>query len=752
MRIAPVRSSALSSTSLRKPAFARLWLRSWAACALLLLAPALGHAARKEFLEFPMGTNFEVEASSTGARTVRIPVATIDKATALDRLKVRIQDVARKEIRQAEVTARFAIDPVAATSTATAAFVVKLDVPPPAGAQPATLQVGDYAVTVLIGLDLDDPTADNQLVLLKITISSAKLTGKPFQVGRVLGMFGNDDDIPGTLILTESTGRVAVSAIRASVDRNPPARPDEGALDLQALTGAIAAGQPRSFSIKTNGKFPLGESTGTLNLLAPELDASVPIVFKVFVRRDYRWILVLTVAGSLVGWSVRIKLAQRKLRLSSKLDASIAIEALQDAVVECQDAPFRRALSRLRTDLQTSVDKDAPAAITAKAKATLDAMVGERTKLEQRLAPFVLRSGWLQALLRINRTIPSPVAVDLEILKKLADQWQQQVQARDAQSAAAHEAAVDRSLSKVADTVCTYGADLARYLTALTSSQAPPIRTDVITGLRALAATSATDFPWAAFTVGRPTDEAMQTLLANLEKAVTNAAFLVAHLHGLAVEFLLWADDVLPPSGAAATQRAELDPLTEAELKRDLLWKEVNAPATGIGLAQVRADKLEAAWQTYLDAVVPATPVSTPPAPPPWLAALRSREWEKAVDLAVAATGVGAAIVARARSAASNVLTQAAASDSVLPGYLREPVVLVGGVRERRELTTLIADTTFLQTALTWGVFVVGTFAVYADSWVGTYREMFALFTFAFGVDLSVDSMLAAMKDPKPKT
>ena len=44
---------------------------------------------------------------------------------------------------------------------------------------------------------------------------------------------------------------------------------------------------------------------------------------------------------------------------------------------------------------------------------------------------------------------------------------------------------------------------------------------------------------------------------------------------------------------------------------------------------------------------------------------------------------------------------------------------------------------------------VAGAYILYEETWVGTGKEMLALFMFAFGLDLTVDNVVGAFKKLK---
>lgn len=51
-----------------------------------------------------------------------------------------------------------------------------------------------------------------------------------------------------------------------------------------------------------------------------------------------------------------------------------------------------------------------------------------------------------------------------------------------------------------------------------------------------------------------------------------------------------------------------------------------------------------------------------------------------------------------------------------------------------------------LQSLFFYVLFVAIAFATYEQSWIGDFKEIVALFLFAFSVDLTADSVIAAFK------
>ena len=72
--------------------------------------------------------------------------------------------------------------------------------------------------------------------------------------------------------------------------------------------------------------------------------------------------------------------------------------------------------------------------------------------------------------------------------------------------------------------------------------------------------------------------------------------------------------------------------------------------------------------------------------------------------------------------------------------------VLTGGVEERRRLRKHSTWVELAQTSIVALLFVAGVYALNADTWIGSPKEMFSIFLLAFGADLSAEGVLALLK------
>jgi hypothetical protein len=74
------------------------------------------------------------------------------------------------------------------------------------------------------------------------------------------------------------------------------------------------------------------------------------------------------------------------------------------------------------------------------------------------------------------------------------------------------------------------------------------------------------------------------------------------------------------------------------------------------------------------------------------------------------------------------------------------PVMLTGSSAEQARLQHAGAVASAAQSLLLAVLFLLANVVLYGESWVGTGKEMMTLFLLAFGLDLSADNVLAALK------
>lgn len=136
-------------------------------------------------------------------------------------------------------------------------------------------------------------------------------------------------------------------------------------------------------------------------------------------------------------------------------------------------------------------------------------------------------------------------------------------------------------------------------------------------------------------------------------------------------------------------------------------------------------------------------------------AKLVSGDWQGAVELAVASvasTVLGNGGAGLTSGAANFVDASRAVTTASAKQGFRLPL---DGIRVKGTLSELdaleIANwwLVVLQSLFFYGLFVAIAYATYEQAWIGDFKEIVALFLFAFSVDLTADSVIVAFKKPK---
>lgn len=160
-------------------------------------------------------------------------------------------------------------------------------------------------------------------------------------------------------------------------------------------------------------------------------------------------------------------------------------------------------------------------------------------------------------------------------------------------------------------------------------------------------------------------------------------------------------------------------------------WKRVLtelAPALDAAALELQLE--QGRWYEAVAAAVAAAPVMTPS------------------EMAAEAAPAGA-VVAMAEPFDEAMVVAAGQANvaprSALTALTNVPTI-AGLVGLRQALLEKEQNLAFIQSVGFALVFVAGVHLLYATDWVGTYKEFAALFILAFGVDLTSDSVMAALK------
>ena len=718
-----------------------------AVAAVLALAASQAGAQSRDWVALPLGAAQDMTLEASGDRDTRIPVSVLAVAgkAAPASLGVRLVDVVAKDGRGALLAQAFGVAWAPARDGRDAALLVKVP-------RAADVRPGTYTLLLRVSPDPDDPRLPAQSVAVTLNVAAPALSIEPVLVGQVLGLppFESDRTLDGSLRITEKSQRAGARALRVSFLPDVPAAglPVAGVLAAPASAPDIGGDQALSLPIAASGAFPVGRSSGRIELRSPDLSVPATTTYEVRVVRSTTWMIPVILGGFLFGYLVRVRLARARARNAALLLASQALAAIDERLVAIADAEFQHRAGAIRETLRGAaaarVPTDLPAA-TTKARSDLDAAL---KALEERLVPLRRQATALQTFAGRTWNAPAPIA---RALAALQEQLAQLVRllARDDATAAARALAttmVER-LAGVVNAARACGAAAARRMEQIADFALPLADADAALVARS-AATLAHQYPPDAPDVAQASLDEATAALSDFVAASSVAAKVLAALPAQSASFVDRAAARLRPAFTQAD--AVLGPLkarASTLLDRAALLHGLQGMPDDLRseLAALHDDCVAALRQ--LAGRSWSAVVETP---------IEQGSWDKAIEAmrGLAATrflgGPAAPAEATSPEPDAAVAKPMPLPDGMPPAapsaLLFAPVLLTGSSAEQIRLQHAGAVASAAQSLLLAVLFLLANVVLYGESWVGTDKEMMTLFLLAFGLDLSADNVLAALK------
>jgi hypothetical protein len=718
-----------------------------AVAVLLALAASRAGAQSRDWIALPLGAAQDMTLEASGDRDTRIP-ATVLAAPgkgAPASLVVRLVDVVAKDGRGARLAQAFGVAWAAAGDGRDAAIVVKVP-------RAADVNPGTYTLLLRVSPDPDDPRLPAQRVAVTLNVAAPALSIEPVLVGQVLGLppFESDRTLDGSLRITETSRRAGARALRVTFLPDAPAAglPVAGVLAAPASAPDIGSDQALALPIAASGAFPVGRSSGRIELRSPDLSVPVATTYEVRVARSTTWMIPVILGGFLAGYLVRVRLARARARNAALLLASQAIASIDERLAAIADADFQHRAAAIREALvgaaAARVPTNLPAA-TAQARSDLDAAL---KALEERLAPLRQQAAALQTFAGRTWNAPEPIARALAALQEQLDALVRLL-ARDDATATARALAttIVERLAGVVNAARSCGAAAARRMEEIVGCALPLADADGALLARSAAAL-ARQYPADAPDVAQASLEEATAALSEYAAASSVAAKVLAALADQAASFVDRAATRLRPGFAQVD--LELGPL------KARAWTLLDRAALLDGL-HAMPDDLRSGLATLHDDCVAAL---RRVAGRSWSAAVETPieqgSWDKAVEalraLASARFLGGPQAPAEAAppgpgTAFAKPLPLPDGMPAAAPSTIQfAPVMLTGSSAEQARLQHAGAVASAAQSLLLAVLFLLANVVLYGESWVGTGKEMMTLFLLAFGLDLSADNVLAALK------
>ena len=717
----------------------------------LICTTGSSFAQTKEWLALPLGPAQDLVLEAAGDRTARIPVRPADAAgSAPAALHVRVFDVSSKDGHGKTLAGQFDVKLTQATEKMDAAMEVNVS------KNASEVVPGPYALSLRIAQDFADPK-NVQSLSVTLIVPQPQLSVDPVVVGREIGFLGLLPDTVnrGVLSLTEKGGKTPVHGLDVAVLRDVPAtgQPDSGNLSIVLGSAVVEAGKAASAPVSVVGDFPPGKATGKIEVRSRDLAAPVTTTFEVRTRRSLLWIAVMVALGAALGYFVRNRLTARRALLQAAATASSAVGLVKQELAGTSDATYKKELDALLEPMREALISKNAEAINKAAAKLQDDLVAARGRFEQRFQPVVQSAIALHTL--IDRDWPVPQYVQ-NVLGRLRDQVKalsNALAARDVDGAKdVISKKVEPELLAAANAVEEAGGNLVRLADEVVSNS-PPLVDDDYRHLSEAKSALSKMFSWPApDRVSATLDQLLAALSAwTSEGSVVRKLF--TDLPGLAKAAMSQADARLgldPQLDALATKT--VDTIAAAKLN-----EQATAESPDLSAIADRLLKLRQEWVRYFMAKAPGA------SQPDLEGELSRGAWMAALDrvkkaMPAAPVLMGVAPTAKAGAATATAAAPSGAdlprADAVPPPKITamgfQPAsLLLGTVDERSALLDAAERASMLQSFLLGLLFVVGVYCLYADNWTGTEREMFTLFMFAFGLDLTADNVVSAFKKLK---
>jgi hypothetical protein len=593
----------------------------------------------------------------------------------------------------------------------------------------APIEQGTYAVRVRF-----DTAAEPLFATVKVVVPAADVHVPARQI---IELVGGDGALP-PLVLGESSGKSRLSVAGADrldnfVHEGKTIAPKVALTVPKAPTGGAVAELP----VRLDGAFPLGTSTGTIRIRAPELSKPIDVEYEIRNKLHWLWILAPTTAGLFLSAALRWVLETRRKLLDARRAADDALALLRAEQGRRADAVLKQKIEVLITTLAASrrSGKDATT------------LVGDvafvKGKLTEALADFKLRKDALVTLfqtlkttLEARRRVPPALRVAMEDKKPPLEAAAGRLDADDADA---------KPLDAIADDLIAVAAREGaswRTTTLVILAQNSPLHALVTDGTEKVkAALSAVNFAAPAF---------------DAEALIKKIDGLVMEVSDLAKDLLIALRAVLEKAASPAIKGATTSPSLSAACKEltDIERGYEERPDEPEQTLQRALSRMPELLRCVCETLIPAAAAQAGKKQIGEL--LTAGKYAEALD---AVKDVRAAVQASIGTAMGQ--TVAVEAPVPLGPPLRSldvpaPVTTVAAVVHATAAAPIWGD---LRDALgsdiatqasillgSWAVVTIVAYLTHAGTFVGTNEEMLSLFSWALGLNvLGTESILALL-------
>jgi len=729
-------------------------LREWTRCRAYLIAAAIcllslcrecsaqQSAQPGARLTFPAGLSYRL-IERNDELSVRIPVGLTVGAPANAQLRLQLRDVADAEDRAVALLSGLSVKLLDETPTTGPSIEIV--------ARAAELPPGKY--TVVLEVFTDDTPATRQSVALTLERPAASVT--PDRTVRVWQVRGacSSSFTAGRLILTNGDKHTAVRELTAAVMPDVPSTADAetGTLRVDISTLPLPAEKTLEFLVTPIDDFPLGKTTGKLRLQSPQFSAPIIVTYEVYARRT-QWLIPLCAAlGSIAGWLLRVHLQQKRETIKALTEASAALDELNQVRDRTLDTVVRRSIEKAELELKRATGKRKVATEISEAIKTARKAVEEaRADLEKRRREFIAKFDSQLKTARTRFVIPDEVETVVQDLRDAGDRIEKLV--ADENIAAADSLFEGTFAQTVEATVraarrwraATFAEihSLISYLPALAGANRQSLETSGRAWL-----TDNDDSTGPDPTSFEP--PALQTELNRTHEQFHKAKRWKANLRDATRQF---AFDFRKALKLVATSHPDIELRSFLDRRYQELVEGPNDP----GLAKEACETERRLWIEAIAATGNDQAIQK---------LVRAGEWDEALEAAKTVNrsatmlGTGAHQVLGddpQRPFGANFAETTAAPpprppvSSTTAGEPAAASQLSGSVEERNRFEQEDRAAMLLQTAILGAIFMALSLVIYGDRWVGTFSEMFGIFAWGFGVDLTINTLGPLMSKTIP--
>lgn len=547
-------------------------------------------AEAKQWLSLPSGAAYALSVDKSGSASTRVAVQESDASARPTPLDARIFDVSYKDDRSKELASAFSV--VIDDATATVGRSMNITV----AGKPETKRPGPYLLTLHV-LPKKGGGAPQVITLTLQRPAPQIVVGPTVVLGQTRSFLRiGQENLPGKLQLQEQSGNAPVLKFSVAELRDAqPGMPDSGILLPPEKQLSLEAGGVMQASFLTTGEFPLGKSTGKIELRATELAAPLTIPYEVRAREHLAWIVVLAALGAAIGWFVRYWLKNRQALASARAAALAQMETMTETLGEVADQKFqdqvRKSIDRLRKVAEgtkpTDIGNQVTAAVTELASAQA-ALEQAQLDLRQTLEPLhrVLHQKW---------ELPPSGAEALAAAIKQLDAVEGLTKQRNYSEAKAKVAAlIQAELLGVVRVAGKWSEDLGAYLQAAVTAP-PAVSPEMNARLKTLA--DAVSSETGSYSKPAATNLAVaEAMLATAHRLYDSVRQFAAELARESSAFMDWAVEELDASGKP---NADLL-IAAAKDAADGVAADIDSPDDAADRLKVRYRRLVRAWKSLL--------------------------------------------------------------------------------------------------------------------------------------------------------